>query len=328
MKKKIFLFITTFLAGTSSGTGYEWTDVLKGKVDAATFLDWFNSSEKYVHTRSLIILDLIPLVFLTIQAVLFFKDRKNNKSLFTGFAILANLIGVFLVLNYAYPLSSQIAGWKPDNLPSNWILVKDDWLKYIGLHGLLGLVGWLFFVITYFLPDRENTVAQTLPRFLNGSKNVLAFLLLFISGLAASRLYSYIFFPALYEISGTTFIEMHRPMDSAMRGIGPIIFTVMISCYVLLALLLFIEKSKYKGLLILAAIIFLIADTCIALLYNRPLNDLFLTWTPATIPANWSGLRDQWFSYHLYRNIFGTMGIIAVLLTHYVPKNKMATQAA
>ena len=68
MKKKIFLFTTTFLAGTSAGTGYEWTDVLKGNLNAATFLDWFNSSEKHVHTRSLIILDLIPLVFLAIQA--------------------------------------------------------------------------------------------------------------------------------------------------------------------------------------------------------------------------------------------------------------------
>jgi len=324
MFKKTFLFITTLLTATSVSTGHGSTDALKGNVDVTLFLDWFNHAEKCVQLKALILLDLIPILFLIIQAVLFFKDKKKIKGLFTVFALLANLVGVFLLIQYAYPIASQIADWTPDKVPSDWIGLKDDWLKYIGLHGLLGILGWLCFVITYFVSERKNTEVKRLPRFLNFSKNALLFLLTFVLGMGAARIYDLSIFTFSYEISGVTFIEMHRPLDLAMRTVGPILFTILVSLHVLLAILFFIEKSKQKGLLIVAALIFLLCDTFIALQYNRPINDLFLTWTPTTIPSNWTSIRDEWLNYHLYRNTFMMLGIISILLTYFVPKNKKA----
>lgn len=327
MLKKSFLFVTTILTATSISTGYSWTDVLKGTVNASTFLDWFNNSEKYAHIRGLIILDLIPLVFLMIQAALFFKDREKIKGLFTVLAILANLIGVFLVIQFAYPIASQIEAWTPDKMPADWIGIKDNWLKYIGLYGLLGLIGWLLFLITYFVPAKRNAGLKQLPPLLNGVKNALAFMLTFLLVMGATRLCDFSFFPVLYKISGTTFIEMHHPLDLAMRKVGPILFTVSLTFLVLLAILFFTEKSKNKGFLILSVIIFLLGDTYIALQYNRPLNDLFLTWSSTTIPGNWSSLRDEWLSYHFYRDIFITLQLTSMLLIYFVPKNKNAIQA-
>ncbi len=327
MFKKTFLFITTILAATSVSTGYGATDVLKGSVNAATFLDWFNSAEKYLYVKGLIVFDLIPALFLIIQAVFFFKDRKKIKGLFTVLALLANLIGAFLVIQYAYPIASQIATWTPENIPSDWISLKDNWLSYIDLHGLMGILGWLCFAITYFVSERKNTAVKRLPRFLNFSKNALAFFLTFILGMGAAGLYAFCLFPFQYEISGATFIEMHRPTDLVMRKVGPIMFTFIVSLKVILATLFFIEKSKYKGWLIIAALIFLLCDTFIALQYNRPINDLFLTWTPTTVPNNWASIRDEWLSYHLYRNIFMLLGIISILLTFFVKKEESATQA-
>jgi len=150
----------------------------------------------------------------------------------------------------------------------------------------------------------------------------MLFILTFISLMSAAGIYDFTFFPTLYKISGTTFIEMHRPVDLAMRNIGPIIFTIILSIYVLLAILFFIEKSKIKAFLIIAAILLLLANTFVALQGNRPLNDLFLTWTPTTIPSNWSGLRDEWFSYHLYRNIFNALQLFCILLIYFIPKSK------
>jgi hypothetical protein len=327
MFKKTFLFITTILVATSASTGYNAQDLFKGAIPITRFLDWFKNAEHFVHLKGLIILDLIPAVFLIVQVVLFFKDKQKIKGLFAVLSLLANCIGVFIILQFAYPIASQMAGWTPNNLPSNWINLKDDWIKYIGFYGLLGISGLLFFLITYFVPAQKNTGLKPLNPFFNVIKNAMLFILTFLSLMSAAGIYDFTFFPTFYKISGTTFIEMHRPMDLAMRNIGPIIFTIMLSLYGLLAILFFIEKSKIKGFLILAAILLLTGNTFVAFQGNRPLNDLFLTWTPTTIPGNWSSLRDEWLSYHLYRNIFNALQLFSILLIYFVPKNKSKIHA-
>lgn len=326
MYKRAFLFISTILVAISASTGYDASDFLKGTVHVTTFLDWFSHAEKELHIKGLIVLDLIPLLFLSVQIILFFKDNKKGKGIFAILALLANLIGVFLVIQCAYPIASQIASWTPESLPSDWVIIKDDWLNYIGLHGLMGLLGWLFFVITYFISDREDSEIIRLPRILNFFKNALLFFLIFLLGLSSARLYGFCFFSFQYEISGVTFIEMHRPLDLAIRKAGPILFTVILSIHVLLSALFFGERSSKKGWLIITAIIFLLCDTFIALRYNRPLNDLFLTWTPTTLPVNWKSMHDEWLSYHLYRDVFMILGFASILLTFFVKKKAREIQ--
>jgi len=322
MIKKILLFITTILTAISVSNGYGATDFLKGAINITTFLDWFSIANKYIHINGIILLDLIPVLFLTSQSVLFYKDKKKYKAFFTIIALLANLMGIIILIKLAYPIASQMTGWTSSSLPPNWISLKDAWLNYIGLSSLVSMAGWLCFVITYFMDNRGNRQDIRLPGFLNFSKNVLTFLLIFISGMGAGRLYEFFIFPIAFEISGITFIEMHRPIDIAIRKVGPILFTIIAALHVLLITLFFAEKSKDKAWLIIASLIFLLCDTLIALRYNGPINDLFLTWTPTTIPANWSNTRYEWLSYHLYRNIFITLGIISILLTFFVRKNK------
>lgn len=326
MSKKVFLFVTAILVATSASTGYGANDMLKGNVNASTFLDWFHNSEKYLHLKALIILDLIPAIFLIIQTIIFFKDNKKLKGSLAALALILNLIGIFILVQYAYPIASQMNGWIVDKLPSDWISLKDSWLGYIGIYGLTGVLGWLSFVITFFIPQRKNEQNYRLPRFLNFLKNALLFLLTFILGMGAARLYESFLFPFSEDISGATFIEIHRPLDIAIRKVGPILFTIISIVHVIIASLFFFEKNQKKGWLIIASLLFLLCDTFIALQYNGPLNDLFLTWTPSTLPENWSSLRDEWLSYHLYRNVFITLGIIAILLTFFVHENKSLNQ--
>jgi hypothetical protein len=327
MFKKTFLFITTILVATSASNGYVAQDFFKGAVPITRFLDWFKYADYYVHTKGLIILDLIPAVFLIVQVVLFFKDKQNIKGFFAALALLSNCIGVFIIIQYAFPIASQMTEWTPNTIPSNWISLKDDWIKYIGIYSLLGILGLLFFLITYFVPTKKSTEPRQLHPILNVIKNTLLFIVTFTSLMSAARLYDFIFFPISYKISGATFIEMHRPVDLAMRNIGPILFTIVLSIYVLLTILYFIEKSKNKAVLIIISILFLLCDTFIALQGNRPLNDLFLTWTPTTLPSDWSSLRDEWLSYHFYRDIFITLQLLCVLLLYFVPKNNSKIKA-
>ena len=322
MFKKSFLFITTILVGISASNGYNGQDIFKGSTSITSFLDWFNVTEHYVHLKGPIILDLIPAAFLIIQIGLFFKDKQKIKGLFAVLSLLANCVGVFIVIQYAYPIAGQMVDWTPDTIPSNWISLKDDWIKYIGFYGLSGVLGLVFFLITYFVPAKKNTSIKPLHPFFNVLKNAMLFVITLPALMGASGVFDLIFFPIGYKISGPTFIEMHRPIDLLMRSIGPIMFTIMLSLYGLLTILFFMEKSKIKGFLILAAILLLLGNTFVAFQGNRPLNDLFLTWTPTTIPSNWSSLRDEWFSYHFIRNIFNELQLFSILLIYFVPINK------
>ncbi len=242
--------------------------------------------------------------------------------MFAVLSLLANCVGVFIAIQYAYPIAAQMADWTPDTIPSNWISLKDDWIKYIGFYGLSGILGLVFFLITYFVPAKKNTSIKPLHPFFNMVKNAMLFVITLPALMGAFGVFDLILFPIGYKISGATFIEMHRPIDLLMRSIGPIMFTIMLSLYGLLTILFFIEKSKIKGFLILAAILFLLGNTFVAFQGNRPLNDLFLTWTPTTIPGNWSSLRDEWFGYHFFRNIFNELQLFSILLIYFVPINK------
>ncbi|MBK7434406.1 MAG: hypothetical protein IPI66_11210 [Chitinophagaceae bacterium] len=265
-------------------------------------------------------MDLIPAVFLIVQILIFFKDKQKIKGLFAVLSLLANGVGVFIAIQYAYPIAAQMAEWTPGTIPSNWISLKDDWISYIGLYGLSGMIGLVLFLITYFVPAKKDTGIKPLHPFFNVLKNAMLFILTLLSLMGASGVLDPLLSPIGYHISGTTFIEMHRPVDLMMRSIGPIMFTIMLSLYGLLAILYFVEKSKIKAFLIIAAILLLLGNTFIALKGNRPLNDLFLTWTPATIPANWSSLRDEWFGYHFYRNLLNAVQLLCILLIYFVPK--------
>lgn len=193
--QKTFLFITTILVGISASNGYNGQDLFKGSATVTSFLDWFNITEHYVHPKGIIILDLIPAIFLIIQIVLFFKDQQKIKGMFAVLSLLANGVGVFIVTQYAYPIAAQMADWKPDTLPSDWISIKDAWIKYIGFYGLSGVIGLVFFLITYFVPVKHNTSIKPLHPFFNVLKNAMLFAITLPALMGASGVLDIIFFP-------------------------------------------------------------------------------------------------------------------------------------
>lgn len=151
MFKKNFLFATTILTATAVSTGYGSTDSLKGNANAATFLDWFNTAEKYVAPNGFIVLDLIPILFLTIQAILFFKDHQKWKCALTALTILLNLTGALLILQFANPIASEITTWTPEKLPADWTALRNEWLSYHIYRDLFMIFGFTSILMTYFV---------------------------------------------------------------------------------------------------------------------------------------------------------------------------------
>jgi hypothetical protein len=55
---------------------------------------------------------------------------------------------------------------------------------------------------------------------------------------------------------------------------------------------------------------------------NRPLNDQIASWTSATIPADWTNVRDRWDTVHTISTVFAAVAfgsLLAGLLT--APRN-------
>jgi uncharacterized membrane protein len=78
----------------------------------------------------------------------------------------------------------------------------------------------------------------------------------------------------------------------------------------------FLQKSDKPAFytLLIAAVCF-IACIIISRFGNQPINNIMMSWTPATLPANWSQLRDQWWSLHISRSIAELVALVLITWT-------------
>jgi hypothetical protein len=53
---------------------------------------------------------------------------------------------------------------------------------------------------------------------------------------------------------------------------------------------------------------------CIVISYvgNKPIDDLLISWSEATIPVNWTELKHTWWSYHIARTGLALLALILV----------------
>jgi hypothetical protein len=103
--------------------------------------------------------------------------------------------------------------------------------------------------------------------------------------------------PAGY--TAPTFVEVHQ---GAVRGLNVLIPALGGATLVAVAALAILGRDRppvlwLYGLAFLAVAI----GGLITRFGNQPINDVVMGWSPATLPADWTVLRDRWWSFHLYR---------------------------
>ena len=59
--------------------------------------------------------------------------------------------------------------------------------------------------------------------------------------------------------------------------------------------------------------------TAITLLVNVPIDELMAGWTLATLPADWTQIRDRWESFHTLRTFLSLGGLAATLAGSLLP---------
>ena len=99
--------------------------------------------------------------------------------------------------------------------------------------------------------------------------------------------------------SPATFIDVHQ---GAVRGLNSLLPALAAASLVLVLFLGVMARHRPQVLsLYVATALAIVAGGIITRLLNQPVNDQVMAWTAATIPADWSSLRDRWWTWHQAR---------------------------
>lgn len=60
--------------------------------------------------------------------------------------------------------------------------------------------------------------------------------------------------------------------------------------------------------------VLLLMGIVVTLVFEVPINKQIAAWTPATVPPNWSSLRDRWVRFHWLRTLAGMAAFACALV--------------
>jgi hypothetical protein len=103
------------------------------------------------------------------------------------------------------------------------------------------------------------------------------------------------------NLSPSTYIEQQQ---NTIRSLNVLMIALVMSAAVITIISAFLQKrNKPVFVMLLIAALFFIACAFISRFGNQPINKMIMTWSPDSLPNNWSVLRDKWWSFHIMRTI-------------------------
>src|SRR5215831_3700982 len=107
-----------------------------------------------------------------------------------------------------------------------------------------------------------------------------------------------------------TFLAIGHTM---IGNLGPVM-AVLVSLAVLsqVALLVQLRSSGSAFLASLIAFALFLIAVAVTLLIEVPIDNQIKSWTPASLPADWTHLRDRWEAFHVLRTFSALAGLIVL----------------
>jgi len=128
-----------------------------------------------------------------------------------------------------------------------------------------------------------------------------------------------------YDPSGltaTAFLEIHQ---GSVRGLNNLLPAMGAATIIMAVALAYLSRDQPVLLgLFLAAIVLAVVAGLVTKLGNQPINALVMGWTPETIPADWTALRDQWWFWHLVRLGAGFSAEVFLIVAIFVDRSATA----
>jgi uncharacterized membrane protein len=116
------------------------------------------------------------------------------------------------------------------------------------------------------------------------------------------------------NLGANSYIEIRKLIDISMRpSFKYVIYTALVA-NVLLVILSVKTPNSLVFITATIALVALVTEIMLTLKGNLPINDIINTWSIDTIPANWTAIREKWFTIFQYRQIASITGFISLLI--------------
>lgn len=116
------------------------------------------------------------------------------------------------------------------------------------------------------------------------------------------------------SLSAATYVEQQQAAINALNTLMPLLGLCTIILTLAAAFLQ--KKDKPVFIILLIAAFFLILSGLITRFGNQPINSIVMTWDKNAPPANWSELRDEWWSFHIARTCTAILGLCLIVWTN------------
>jgi hypothetical protein len=122
--------------------------------------------------------------------------------------------------------------------------------------------------------------------------------------------------------SPRTFLEVHQ---GAVRGLNVLLPAMAFgSIAATIVLAFFSRRTRPALLLYVMALGLMIAAGLITRFGNQPINAQIMAWTADMMPADWTTIRDRWWSWHVTRTIITIAAEIALICAVLAHKRRTA----
>jgi len=118
-------------------------------------------------------------------------------------------------------------------------------------------------------------------------------------------------------LDASFYVALHqqgvRKLNTAMPALGATTILLTIAAAVLG------RGDSTRFILLIGAVVCFAAAGLTTRFLNQPINAIVMTWSSDSPPSNWTGLRDEWWRWHLIRLVAGLGGLsllIAATLKH------------
>jgi uncharacterized membrane protein len=118
-------------------------------------------------------------------------------------------------------------------------------------------------------------------------------------------------------LDASFYVALHqqgiRKLNTAMPALGAATILLTIAAAVLG------RGDGTRFILLIGAVVCFAAAALTTRFLNQPINAIVMTWSSDSPPTNWTGLRDEWWRWHLIRLVAGLGGLsllIAATLKH------------
>jgi hypothetical protein len=115
------------------------------------------------------------------------------------------------------------------------------------------------------------------------------------------------------QYSPEAYLEIHHGAVRGLNNLLPLLGLVAIVLSIGLAIARRANRRAMTGYLVAAAL--LAAAGLVTRFGNQPINDLVMTWSAGSLPADWEAVRDSWRNWHLVRMLLTLPAQVLLVVT-------------